>query len=123
MIYSLRATDFKMTPDVSAYLDSKLASLEKYIHQDDESVKCDIEIGRTTGHHNSGDIYRVEFNITIGKKLLRAEASQETIFAAIDEAKDEIAKRVRRDKGRSLRLFRKGGEAIKNFLRFGRGRK
>jgi len=120
MLRTIKTTDFQMTKDVSEYLDSKLNTLDKYIPRDDESIKCDVEIGRSTGHHQTGNVFKVEINIAIGKKVLRAETEQETIFAAIDAAKDEIAARLRKDKDRNLRLFKKGSEAIKNFLRFGR---
>ncbi|MBI2617841.1 ribosome-associated translation inhibitor RaiA [Candidatus Kaiserbacteria bacterium] len=120
MHHSVKTTDFQMTPEVSEYLSAKLVSLEKYISKDDESVKCEVEIGRTTEHHQSGPIFRVEINVSIGKKLLRAEATEESINAAIDSAKDEMVKRLRRHKGRQFALLRKGGEKIKNFLRFGR---
>ena len=109
-----------MTPEVSGYLAEKLLALDKYVSKDDESVKCEVEIGRTTGHHQSGPIFRVEINVSIGKKLLRAESTEDSIHAAIDSAKDEIVKRLRRHKGRQFALLRKGGERIKDFLRFGR---
>ena len=120
MHHNIKTTDFEMTPEVSEYLDSKLQTLDKYVARDDESVKCDVEIGRSTEHHQSGKVFRVEINITIGKKMLRAVAEEETINAAIDRAKDDITKTLRRHKGKQSRLFRKGGEKIKNFLRFGR---
>lgn len=120
MQYTIKTTEFEMTPAVSEYLDTKLALLEKFITKDDESIKCDVEVGKTTNRHHSGDIFRVEVNVSMGKELLRAEATEETIYAAIDIAKDEIARRLRRHKNKNTTLFRRGGEKIKNILRFGR---
>jgi len=120
MHYNIKTTDFSMTPEVSKYLDDKLVALEKFIHKDDESIKCDVEIGRTTEHHQSGDIFRVEINVSIGKTLLRAESVQDSIFAAIDDAQEDITRRLRRHKGKNTTLFRRGGKVIKDILRFGR---
>lgn len=120
MIYTIKTTNFEMTPDVQAYLDEKLTTLDKYIEKDDESIKCEVEIGKTTEHHQSGDIFMVEINISMGKKLLRAVAEEETLFAAIDEAKNEISKILRRNKDKELSLLRRGEAKIKNLLRFGR---
>lgn len=120
MHHNIKTTDFDMTPEVSKYLDDKLATLEKYVNRDDESIKCEVEIGKTTEHHQSGKIFRAEINISIGKKMFRAESEEETIFAAIDEVKDDMTKRLKRYKGRRTTLFRRGGERIKDILRFGR---
>ena len=120
MHYSIKTTDFDATPEVLKYLDDKLAPLEKFINKDDGSVKCDVEIGRTTEHHQSGKIFRVEINVSIGKRMFRAEAEEESIYAAIDAVKDEITKRLKRHKGREFALLKRGGEKIKNLLRFGK---
>ncbi len=120
MQYNIKTTDFEMTPDVSHYLNERLISLEKFVTKDDESVKCDVEIGRTTKRHQSGDIFRVELNVSIGKDLLRTEATKESINAAIDEAKDEMSKRLRRYKGKRATLFRKGADRIKKMVKFRR---
>jgi len=120
MHHAIKTTDFDMTPEVASYLDSKLVSLDKYIHRDDESVKCDVELERTTEHHNSGSIYRAEINLSIGGTLFRAESTEETMNAAIDEAKDEMVKQLRRFKSKRMTLLKRGGEKIKGFLKFGR---
>ncbi|MFC1730763.1 ribosome hibernation-promoting factor, HPF/YfiA family [candidate division KSB1 bacterium] len=120
MHHNIKTTDFEMTPEVSDYLDEKLRSLEKYINKDDESIKCDVEVGKTTEHHQSGKIFRAEINVSIGKKMFRAAAEEESMNAAIDIAKDEITKRLKRSKDRRFALLKKGGEKVKNILRFGR---
>ncbi|MCW9054645.1 MAG: ribosome-associated translation inhibitor RaiA [Candidatus Pacebacteria bacterium] len=118
---TIKTTNYEMTPDVSAYIDEKFVTFEKYISKDDESVKCDIEVGRTTNHHQTGDIYRVEVNLSIGKTMFRAESTSKSLHGAVDEVKDEINKQLRRSKKKRTDLFRKGGDQIKKMLRFGRG--
>lgn len=120
MHHSIKATNFEITPAISEYLDVKIIQLDKYVSKDDESIKCDIEIGKTTKHHRSGNIFRVEINVAIGKKVFRAVAEEETIYAAIDKAKDEITKHLRRNKDKKSTLFKRGGKKIKDILRFGR---
>lgn len=120
MHYNIKTTDFEITPEITKYLNDKLVTLEKYINKDDESVKCDVEIGKTTGRHNSGNIFRAEINVLIGKNLFRAVAEEESIYAAIDIVKDEITKRLKRNKEKRFVLFKRGGERIKKALRFGR---
>ena len=120
MHYNIKTTDFDMTPEVSKYLDDKLVTLEKYINKDDESIKCDVEVGRSTERHQSGKVFRAEINVSMGKKVFRAVAEEESIQAAIDEVKDEMAKRLERNKGKQFTLLKRGGEKMKNLLRFGK---
>lgn len=120
MRHNIKTTGFDMTPEVSQYLDDKLIALEKYVDKDDESIKCDVEIGRTTEHHQSGKIFRAEINVSMGKKVFRAEAEEESMNAAIDTVRDEMIKRLKRYKGKRFSLLKKGGEKMKNILRFGR---
>ena len=120
MHYNIKTTDFEMTPEVSTYLDDKLRSLEKYINKDDESVKCEVEIGKTTEHHQSGKIFRAEINVSIGKKMFRTESVETSMNAAIDMAKDEMVKRLKRSKEKRFALLKKGGDKMKNILKFGR---
>ncbi len=120
MHYNIKSTDFDMTPEISKYLDDKLTTIEKYLDKDDESIKCDVEIGKTTDHHKTGNVYRAEINVSVGKKMFRAVAEEESIYAAIDIVKDEITKRLKRQKGKNFALLKRGGEKMKNLLRFGR---
>lgn len=120
MHHNIKTTDFDMTPEVSKYLDDKLRTLEKFLDSDDESIVCDVEIGKTTEHHQSGKIFRAEINISMGKKMFRAEAEEESVNVAIDKVKDEITKQLKRDKGRNFALLKRGGEKMKNLLRFGK---
>lgn len=120
MHYNIKTTNFDMTPEISKYLNDRLVTLEKFVSKDDESIKCDVEIGRITEHHQSGKIFRAEINISIGKKMLRAEAEEASINAAIDKVKDEISIRLKKQKGRKFALLKKGGGRIKKLLRFGK---
>ncbi|MEX0651923.1 MAG: ribosome-associated translation inhibitor RaiA [Candidatus Paceibacterota bacterium] len=121
MHYTIKTTDFDMTPEISQYLEDKLEALDKYIDSTDPSIKCDVELGKTTEHHQSGDIFRAEINVLIGKKLFRAEAEEASMNAAIDNVKGEISKQLKRNKGKRFALLKRGGERIKNALKFGRG--
>jgi ribosomal subunit interface protein len=118
MQYNIKTTDFEMTKEVSSYLSDKLIMIEKFVDKNDKSIKCDVEIGKTTNRHQSGEIFRTEINISIGKQVLRSEAVGESMNAAIDEAKDEIIKRLSRKKSKHFTLIRKGGEKIKSALKF-----
>jgi ribosomal subunit interface protein len=112
-----KATNMMITPDIQDYLDKKLSSLDKLIDPNDTSVSCQVELGRTTNHHKSGDVYRAEFNLMKDGKQFRAVSEQESIIAAMDEAKDELIAALKTHKSKQMSLVRRGGAAIKYMIK------
>lgn len=118
MIINIKATHTGLTPAISAYVEEKVAGLGKFIvTKDPESVLANVEIGLSTKHHQSGKIYYAEINLHIGGTHLRAVSEQEDLYAAIDDMKEEIAREIIAYKNKKRDMFRKGGAAVKNFLK------
>lgn len=113
---NIKTTNIELTQEISDYLDKRLQSIEKLIDPQDTSAMFDIEIGKTTEHHQSGNIFKAEINLHIAGKQLRATAEETTILIAIDKVEKEIVQELRRFKGKKRRLLRRGGVAIKNFM-------
>ena len=114
----IKTTDYQLVPEAEAYLQERLAMIEKLLDMDDTAIRTDVELGRTTGH-KSGDVYYAEINLIVDGSSMRATAHAENINAAIDEVKDEILNQLRKHKQFHRRVLRKGGAALKRFIRFG----
>jgi ribosomal subunit interface protein len=112
---NVKATNIKLTQEISDYLDKRLQSIEKLIDPNDTSAIFDIEIGKTTEHHQTGNIFRAEINLHIAGKQFRATSEAETILNAIDKTEKDIIKELRRAKDKKQRLLKRGGNAIKAF--------
>jgi ribosomal subunit interface protein len=119
MKINTKFTGIEMTQAISDYLAKRLGALEKFINGD-ETVMVDVELGKTTNHHKSGDIFRAEINLHGKGRSFRAVSSKPDLYAAIDEAKDEMARELSANKDKQISLVRRGGAAIKNLLRFGK---
>jgi len=117
MDINIKATNITLTPDISDYLDKRLKSFEKYVDAEDTSILLNVEVGKTTDHHKSGDIFRAEINLHISGRDLRSVSEQETLYSAIDDAKDEMTRELRRHKRKRLHLMRRGGARVKAFMR------
>ena len=117
MDINIKATNIKLTPDISDYLDKRFRTLSKYINHEDTSVLLSVEVGKTTDHHLSGDIFRAEINLHISGADFRAVSEQGTLYSAIDDAKDEMTRELRRHKRKRLHLMRRGGARVKAFIR------
>ena len=117
MRINIKTTNIKLTPDVSAYLEKRLAGLEKFVLNDSELAMVDVELGKTTEHHQTGDIYKAEINIHIGSSAFRAVEETGDIFSAIDQAKARMENELRANKDKKISLMRRGGNRVKALLK------
>ncbi len=117
MRVNIKATNLELTQAISEYLNKRVGALDKFVNKDDESAMAQVEVGKSTKHHQSGDIFRAEINLHIAGKDLRAVAEKDNLYAAIDEAKDEMVREITSHKAKQRTLLRRGGARIKDFLR------
>ncbi len=117
MNISYKTKDMEMTPAIQEYADKRLSALEKFVSRNDESVSCVVELGKTTRHHKSGDVFRAEVQLHIAGRDLYAVSEKDDLYAAIDEVKDEIVQQVTSYRDKSTTLVRKGALRIKNMMK------
>jgi len=116
-INTIKATGMELTSAIEEYARSRVASLEKYVDEKDTATNMDIEVGKTTEHHQSGEIFRAEFTIQFRGKTIRATATNEDLYAAIDEVEAEAARMMSEHKDKKKTLFLKGAAQIKKMLK------
>lgn len=115
----IKTTNLDFTPAIESYVREKIQMLEKFLrHYSRESGELifEVEIGKTTRHHKQGNVFRAEINFTAGDTNLRAEAVKDDLYAAIDEAKDDMSRQLRRRKRKDIHLLKRGGVALKKLL-------
>ncbi len=83
----IKATNAKLTPEAHEFVNKKIGGLIKYYKN---ITEAQVEIGLTSFHHRTGDIYRAEVNLFVPHKVLRAEAETDDIAKSIDEVKDKL---------------------------------
>lgn len=120
MRITIRQHNFKITPAFDAYIRQKIVRLAERLLKREElsgAVVMDIEVERTTRHHRKGMVYRVEVNIILRKKMLRAEATDEDPRAACDLLEEELKREIRGYKTRSRAVAKRGARKAKRALR------
>jgi ribosomal subunit interface protein len=118
MKHNIKTTNIFLTSAISEYLDKKLTHLDKFIKPEDkETVMCYVDIGKTTNHHKTGDIFKAEFTLHIRGKSIRAVSEQEDLYAALDEVNDETAKELKSYKEKKDSLIKRGGARIKAMIK------
>lgn len=113
----IKATGMALTPAISDYVDKKVNGLQKFLNENDTSADLAVEIGRTTDHHKSGDVFRAEFNLHTKDGNFFAVAERSDVYTALDEVKDELEDALRAKKGKRLKLLRRGQLRIKELIR------
>ncbi len=111
------AVNFDLTDAINDYISKKLSPLERFVGESSE-ILCEVEIGRTTKHHNSGDIFKAEVNMFIsGSSQVYAVSEQIDLYSAIDLVKDDVERQLVATKSKKETLFRRGAGKIKNLLK------
>ncbi len=110
---NIKTTGIDLSDALSSYVDEKITQIEKVIDMTDESVFCEIEIGKTTKHHQSGEIFKAEINLHTAGKEYRAVAEKEDLYSAINEAKEQVMKSARHHRSRLRTLLRRGSISVK----------
>ncbi|MBI2047879.1 MAG: ribosome-associated translation inhibitor RaiA [Parcubacteria group bacterium] len=119
IVIKIKMTGIDLTPAIEEYTRAKINSLQKFFsHFSKESGELlfEVEIGKTTKHHLKGDVYRAEINFNSDSTHMRSEATKDDLYAAIDEAKDEMSRELRRDKRKAIHLLKRGGAVFKKLL-------
>lgn len=117
MKIKITSKNFDITPAIDEYVSKKISSLERFLDTKEE-VLCEVEIGRTTKHHNSGDIFKAEINIVQpGNKQIYAIAEEIDLYTAIDIVRDEAERAIVSKKNKYKTLFKKGAIRVKDLLR------
>ena len=115
MKINIKATGIELTQAITDYVHEKVSALEKYVKNPDAVAQ--VEVGRTTAHHKSGDIFKAEVHVTGDGLDLYAVSEHSDLYAAIDEVKDEIVRNTVSEKGKRQTLTRRGGQMVKDMLR------
>lgn len=96
MKIDIKGTNMELTEAIKDYVNEKIGSLEKFF---DNIVEARVEVGKTSNHHQKGDIFRAEVNLDVPEKyVLRAEATREDLYMAINQVKDELQRQVKKYK-------------------------
>lgn len=118
MKHNIKMTNTFLTPAITDYVEKRLSHLDKFISPEEmEVVMCYVDIGKTSNHHKTGDIFKAEFNLHLGGKTLRAVSEKEDLYSAIDSVNDEMAKALKSHKEKKNSFLRKGGAKIKRLLK------
>lgn len=92
MRISLQGSKLLLTDALKEYVTKRLMPLERYLKrfERDGDVLLEVEIARSTRHHRKGDVYYIELNLSLPKKMIRIEQDDADVRAGIDVAHQRL---------------------------------
>ena len=93
-INAIKVTNMEMTEAIETYVREKLDMIDKLVGDFRPEPTADVELGKTSLHHNKGPFFFTEINLTVPGELLRARTEAEDLYEAIDLAKDDLRRQV-----------------------------
>ncbi len=114
----VKGTNIKLSSSINQYIEEKIGGLEKFLKKfNQELTEARVEVGKVTRGQRQGDIFRAEVNLSINGHLFRVEETGESLMAAIDLAKDELSREIRKYKDKQTTVFVRGARSWKKFWR------
>ena len=114
MNITTKGIHLEVTAEMHEYLEKRLRGVEKFL---DENARVDVELGRTSSHHKTGDVFRAEINVSVHGDFVRAGAEGGDINTAIDVARAELFEILSSRKDKRQTLWKRGKQKIKNMIR------
>lgn len=97
MHIDIHAKNLELNAPLRTFIEEKVGDLE-HLAGEVGPVQARMEVSIPSNHHQSGSIYYAELNLTVGGQLLRAEASNYDLHAAIVDVKDEMKVQLKKFK-------------------------
>ena len=98
----IKATGIELTDAISAVVVKELAALDPMIVRFGPPASAQVEVGKTTQHHNKGPFFRAEINLQVPNRALRAESEHEDLYVAIRDAAQKLFMELAKEKDRHI---------------------
>ncbi len=112
-----KGTNYDLPAAISLLAKKKVESLTKYIGKAKDSARAYVDLGKETGAHENGNIWRADINFDVDGNRFYAKAVEESIEKAIDKATAELASELQTFRKRQQSLMKKGGGILKSLMR------
>lgn len=97
-INRIKGTNMDLTEAIKSAVIDELAALDARAERWGTAVSADVEVGKTSNHHQKGEIFRAEVNLTIPGKLLRAEDENEDLYVALKNVVGTLGRELEKEK-------------------------
>jgi hypothetical protein len=110
----------RLSPETEAMVEKKLVAVGRLLGEDVENAMLEIEVMQAPAEGRSSEPYRLVAKLVVNDTVYYAEAVKPTPESSADRVRSELESEIRRARGRTRKLIRRGSVALKTMLRFGR---
>jgi ribosomal subunit interface protein len=113
---NVKMTNITITAAISDYVGKRMKKVDGIL-ANDPAAQCDIELAKTSAHHQKGEIFRAEVHIVGAGKNIYASAEKDDLYAAIDAVRDEVLRELKAGKSKRISLIRRSGARVKDMVK------
>ncbi len=99
MRIDIKATNLELTDAIRDAVQKHMDEMDKITARFGDVVRGEVEVGKTSQHHAKGDIFRAEVHVRLPGKAVYAEAVNEDLYVAINDAKKDAERQILDYKG------------------------
>lgn len=117
---NLQGKNFELTEAIKDYVLKRVTNLEKLLSSIEENggeVLVNFEVGKSTKHHKSGEVFHSDCLINIDGKEFYASSDREDLYESVDEIKEELFNDIRKNKDKRQTLFKRGAASVKKMMK------
>ncbi|MBU3964287.1 ribosome-associated translation inhibitor RaiA [Patescibacteria group bacterium] len=126
MKVNIKTTNIEIDEALTIWVNDRIGELERILGVfgpdefsagEREKIEAFVEIGKISKHHLKGDVFRAEVQLSLPKKSLRAVVRDSDLRTAINIAKEEIQREIKKYKGKRVDRARGWARKLKERLR------
>ena len=114
---TIRTKNINLNQKLRDYVEEKIGSeVEKLLVHERPPIEAAVELIKISKHHQKGDIFRAEAQVSLHGHKVISEALGQSIEQAIDEVKDELEREIKKHRGKEQDVGRKRSRFFKKLL-------
>jgi putative sigma-54 modulation protein len=115
MNIKVKSGEIEITEAIRDYAEKKIGeALEKF---NKRNLSADVELTKTTNHHQHGDIYKTSVIVNGSDKNIFVDVVKDDLYASIDEAKEKLENRLAGEKDKKKTVSHKLALKFKNLFK------
>lgn len=107
MHIDIHANRIELNAPLRAFIEEKMADVTRLLGDQESSARLRVEVSIPSQHHNKGEVFYAEANLTVQGDLIRAEATHSDMHSAIVEIKEKLQEQIVSMKERTRDAHRK----------------
>lgn len=109
MQVDIKATGIELTDAIRSFVQEKLDALDAKTARFGDVVRAEVEVGKTSAHHNKGPVFRAEIHVRLPGKVVYVEATHEDLYTSVIDAQKEAEREIIRHKEEYLDKKKRAG--------------